>query len=143
VYQSADSVVSGTIQRLSGFRSFVPVDAQADMRIEPFLLSLGLSKSLLALVWIAGPLSGTLVQPYVGIRSDNCRSRFGRRRPFMVGGAIATGVSLLALSWTKEIVGGVLSMFGAGPVSQATRVTTQVFAVLVVYILDFAINVGR
>ncbi len=61
----------------------------------------------------------------------------------MVGGAIATGVSLLALSWSKEIVVGVLSIFGAGPASQATRVTTQVFAVLVVYILDFAINVGK
>jgi solute carrier family 45 protein 1/2/4 len=36
----------------------------------PYLLSLGLSKSLMALVWIAGPLSGTLVQPYVGVRSD-------------------------------------------------------------------------
>lgn len=112
------------------------------MAIQPFLLSIGLSKSLLALVWIAGPLSGTLVQPYVGIKSDNCRSRFGRRRPFMIGGAIATGISLLALSWTKEVVGGALSICGVGSSSQATRITTQVFAVLVVYILDFAINVG-
>ncbi len=39
----------------------------------PYLLSLGLSKSLMALVWIAGPLTGTLVQPYVGMLSDNCR----------------------------------------------------------------------
>ena len=30
----------------------------------PYLLSLGLSKSLMALVWIAGPLSGALIQPY-------------------------------------------------------------------------------
>ena len=45
---------------------------------------------MLALVWIAGPLSGTLVQPYVGMKSDNCRMRWGRRRPFIVGGAIAT-----------------------------------------------------
>jgi len=37
----------------------------------PYLLSLGISKSLLALVWIAGPLSGVLVQPYVGLKSDN------------------------------------------------------------------------
>ncbi|VUC28335.1 unnamed protein product [Clonostachys rosea] len=43
----------------------------------PYLLSLGLSKSLMALVWIAGPLTGTLVQPYVGMLSDNCRLRWG------------------------------------------------------------------
>lgn len=58
-----------------------------------------MSKSLLAFVWIAGPLSGTLVQPYVGIRSDNCRSPWGRRVPFMLAGAFATAMSLLCLAW--------------------------------------------
>ena len=32
----------------------------------PYLLSLGLSKSLLAIVFLAGPLSGLLVQPVIG-----------------------------------------------------------------------------
>ena len=50
----------------------------------PYLLSLGLTKDALAFVWIAGPLSGVLVQPYVGAKSDRCTCRFGRRRPFMV-----------------------------------------------------------
>lgn len=108
---------------------------------QPFLLSLGLSKSLLALVWIAGPLSGTLVQPYIGIRSDNCRLRWGRRKPFMVGGAVATMLSLLALAWTREAVGGTLGLFGFARDSTATTLATQAFAVLLVYVLDFAINV--
>ncbi|KAK5167542.1 uncharacterized protein LTR77_007241 [Saxophila tyrrhenica] len=107
----------------------------------PYLLSLGISKSLLAFVWIAGPLSGTLVQPYVGIKSDRCRSRFGKRRPFMIGGAVATVVSLLALAWTREFIGGVLGIFGVAPESQAVATTTIVFAVLMIYILDFAVNV--
>ncbi|KAB8349632.1 hypothetical protein FH972_023651 [Carpinus fangiana] len=109
--------------------------------VTPFLLSLGLSKSLMALVWIAGPLSGTLVQPYVGIKSDDSRMRFGRRRPFIVGGAVATIVSLLALAWTREIMGAVLWLFGAGPEARATVLARQIFAVCLVYILDFAINV--
>ncbi|OAX81897.1 hypothetical protein ACJ72_03765 [Emergomyces africanus] len=71
----------------------------------PYLLSLGMDKSLLAFVWIAGPLTGALVQPYVGIRSDNCRISWGKRKPFMIGGGIATIISLLALAWTREIVG--------------------------------------
>ena len=108
----------------------------------PYLLSLGLSKSLMALVWIAGPLSGALVQPYVGILSDNCRSPWGKRTPFMVAGSVATIVSLLALSWAREIVGGFLSIFGADRASQGVKVSIIVFAVLWVYILDFSINTG-
>jgi solute carrier family 45 protein 1/2/4 len=108
----------------------------------PYLLSLGMSKSLMALVWIAGPLSGALVQPYVGILSDNCRSPWGKRTPFMVAGAVATIVSLLALSWAREIVGGFLSIFGADRASQGVKVSIIVFAVLWVYVLDFAINTG-
>jgi solute carrier family 45 protein 1/2/4 len=86
-------------------------------------LSLGLSKSMLALVWIAGPLSGVLVQPYVGLKSDNCRIRWGRRRPF--------------------IVAGISSLFGADAESYAVRTSTMIFAILLVYVLDFAINVSK
>ncbi|KAL2164367.1 hypothetical protein VTH06DRAFT_3583 [Thermothelomyces fergusii] len=106
----------------------------------PYLLSLGLSKSLMALVWIAGPLSGTLVQPYVGMLSDNCRIRWGKRKPFMIGGALATIVSLMFLAWTKEIVAGLLGLFGAAPDSEGVKVTVIIVAVLWVYVLDFAIN---
>ncbi|KAG7290679.1 hypothetical protein NEMBOFW57_000682 [Staphylotrichum longicolle] len=106
----------------------------------PYLLSLGLSKSLMALVWIAGPLSGTLVQPYVGMLSDNCRIRWGKRKPFMIGGALATIVSLMFLGWTKEIVGGFLGLFGAAPDSNGVKYSIIVVAVLWVYVLDFAIN---
>lgn len=108
----------------------------------PYLLSLGLSKSLMALVWIAGPLSGALVQPYVGILSDNCRSPLGKRTPFMIAGSAATIISLLALAWAREIVGGFLGIFGADRASQGVKTSIIVFAVLWVYILDFSINTG-
>lgn len=107
----------------------------------PYLLSLGLSKSVLAVVWLAGPLSGVLVQPYVGLKSDNSRVRWGKRRPFIVGGAVATICSLMVLAWAKEIVGGFLGIFGADPQSQAVKTCIASFAVLFVYVLDFAINV--
>ncbi|KAF1985937.1 MFS general substrate transporter [Aulographum hederae CBS 113979] len=107
----------------------------------PYLLSLGLSKSVLALVWIAGPLSGALVQPFVGIKSDNSRSKWGKRRPFIVGGTIATIMSLMLLAWAREIVSGILGLFGADKESNGVRICVMVFAVTWVYILDFAINV--
>ncbi|SMQ53506.1 unnamed protein product [Zymoseptoria tritici ST99CH_3D7] len=107
----------------------------------PYLLSLGISKSLLALVWIAGPLSGALVQPYVGAKSDRCRSRFGKRRPFMIGGAAATIVSLMILAWTRELVAGFLSIFGVARDSVGTKNTAIIVAIIMVYVLDFSINV--
>ncbi|KAI9166922.1 alpha-glucoside permease [Paramyrothecium foliicola] len=106
----------------------------------PYLLSLGLSKSIMALVWIAGPLTGTLVQPYVGMLSDTCRIPWGKRKPFMLGGAAATVASLMFLSWTKEIVGGIAKLFGADPNSEWVRIAIMATAVLGIYILDFAIN---
>ncbi|GAO13865.1 uncharacterized protein UV8b_03903 [Ustilaginoidea virens] len=107
----------------------------------PYLLSLGLSKSLMALVWIAGPLTGTLVVPYVGILSDNCRLGWGKRRPFMVGGTVATVAGLLFLAWTREIVGGALGLLlGADPESAGVRVAVIVSAVVGIYLLDIAIN---
>lgn len=98
---------------------------------------------MLALVWMAGPLSGTLIQPYVGIMSDNCRRRWGRRRPFIVGGALVTSAALVILSWTREIVALLLLLFGVSVASSAGSMTCQMFAIALVYLLDFAINTGR
>ncbi|KAJ5263542.1 hypothetical protein N7478_011147 [Penicillium angulare] len=106
----------------------------------PFLLSLGMSKALLAFVWIAGPLTGTLVQPYIGIRSDNCRISWGKRKPFMIVGGVATIITLMMLAWVKEIVGGFLSVFGVDPASNGTKVVNMIFATIVMFSLDFAIN---
>ncbi|KAI9805139.1 MAG: hypothetical protein M1825_000973 [Sarcosagium campestre] len=106
----------------------------------PFLLSLGLSKAMMSLVWVAGPLTGILVQPYVGIQSDNCRISWGRRKPFLIGGCIVSIFSLLALSWSREIVRGVMGAFGARPDASAVITSIQVFAVILVFVLDCGIN---
>ncbi|KAI0841662.1 MFS general substrate transporter [Hypoxylon sp. FL0890] len=106
----------------------------------PYLLSLGLSKSLMALVWVAGPLTGTLVQPYVGMLSDNCRVSWGRRKPFMLGGSIATALAYMFLAWIREIVGGIFSIFGVDSDSHGVKVTIIVIAVIWIYVLDVAVN---
>lgn len=102
-----------------------------------------MSKALLACVWIAGPLTGTLVQPYVGIRSDNCRLSWGKRKPFMAVGGAATIITLLLLAWVKDIVGGLLSVFGVDPESSGTKTTVMIVATLAMFALDFAINTGK
>lgn len=98
----------------------------------------------MAFVWIAGPLTGTLVQPYIGIRSDNCRIRWGKRKPFMIAGGAATIFTLLALAWTREIVGNTVGRpFGVPPNSQGLKIAIIVIATILMYCLDFAINTGE
>lgn len=97
---------------------------------------------MLAFVWIAGPLCGTVIQPYIGIQSDNCRMAWGKRKPFMLAGAIVTALSFLTLAWAREIVQAILGIFGADPKSHGVRVSAMVFAIIVVYILDVGINTG-
>jgi MFS family permease len=71
----------------------------------PYLHSLGLGKAAASLVFMAGPLSGLVVQPLVGALADRTRSRYGRRRPFMLIGSMACAASMLVLSWARELSG--------------------------------------
>ncbi|KAK9472204.1 major facilitator superfamily domain-containing protein [Dipodascopsis tothii] len=92
-----------------------------------------MSKRLLSFVWIAGPLSGLVMQPLVGVWSDKCTSRYGRRRPFMALGSVVVGLSLLLMAWTKEFVG----LFTPEAYVPAT---TIFFAVLSVFTADFSVS---
>lgn len=67
------------------------------------LNSLGLSKPILALVWMAGLVAGMTLQPYFGICSDQCRSPWGRRRPFIACGTLAAVMSLIGLASAEKL----------------------------------------
>ncbi|KAH8591380.1 sucrose transporter [Bisporella sp. PMI_857] len=100
----------------------------------PYLLQLGLTKSRTSLVWIAGPISGLIMQPIVGVIADNWTSKYGRRRPFMVGGSILVAMSLIVMGWAKEIVGHFVEE------GELRKTCTILLAVLSIYAVDFAIN---
>ncbi|KAF7921348.1 uncharacterized protein EAE98_004628 [Botrytis deweyae] len=100
----------------------------------PYLLSLGLTKSKTSLVWIAGPLSGLIMAPLVGAMADRSRSKWGRRRPYMVGASILVALCLLVLGWTKEIVSHFVEE------GDFNKSCTIFLAVLAIYAVDFAIN---
>jgi len=87
-------------------------------------------------VWVAGPLSGLIVQPIVGVLADESTSKWGRRRPIIVVGSVLVACSLLALGFTREIVASFVS-----PESAPTA--TIVVAVLSLYATDFSINAGK
>ena len=59
--------------------------------------TLGASIDTLPILWIAGPVTGLLVQPIVGFLSDRTWNRLGRRRPYFLAGALLSACALVAL----------------------------------------------
>lgn len=70
---------------------------------EPIMASMNLTSTAQFLCWLSGPIAGVTLLPIVGIWSDNCKSKFGRRRPFIVGGCGVTIVSFLLLILLKKV----------------------------------------
>jgi maltose/moltooligosaccharide transporter len=59
--------------------------------------TLGVDVSDLAILWIAAPATGLLVQPIIGHLSDKTWGRLGRRRPYFFWGAILTTLALVVM----------------------------------------------
>lgn len=59
--------------------------------------TLGADVAALPVLWIAGPITGLIVQPIVGHLSDHSRSRFGGRRPFLITGGMFTAIALFVM----------------------------------------------
>ncbi len=61
-------------------------------------LGLGMSPALVGLLGALPRLLDAITDPLMGYISDNTRSRWGRRRPYMFVGAIAVGI-IFAMLW--------------------------------------------
>jgi solute carrier family 45 protein 1/2/4 len=99
----------------------------------PTLEQLGLPTELVSLAWLAGPLSGIIVQPIIGILSDSCQHPFGRRRPFLIVGTIFTSLALSLLG-NADIIGFI---FGDSSDSQPVGLAIAISAF---FLLDFSIQ---
>ena len=65
---------------------------------------LGAEESELPLLWLAGPVTGLVVQPIIGAISDGTWSpRFGRRKPFFLIGAVVASIALIAMPYSSSI----------------------------------------
>ena len=58
---------------------------------------LGADADKLAVLWLAAPVSGVIIQPLIGQTSDRIWTRLGRRRPFILGGAILASLALVLM----------------------------------------------
>ena len=65
---------------------------------------LGANESELPMLWLAGPVTGLLVQPIIGAISDGTWSpKFGRRKPFFLIGALLASVALVVMPYSSSI----------------------------------------
>jgi maltose/moltooligosaccharide transporter len=55
---------------------------------------LGADADRIPILWLAGPVTGLLVQPIIGSMSDRTWNRLGRRRPYFLTGAIFSSIAL-------------------------------------------------
>ena len=74
---------------------------QANM--SPIYAYLGADEASLPLLYLAGPVTGLLVQPIVGAMSDRTLSRYGRRTPYFLIGAILCSLSLFAMPYSSAL----------------------------------------
>ena len=82
--------------------------------------TLGAEMDDLAILWIAAPMTGLLVQPIIGYYSDRTWTRLGRRRPYFLVGAILTTLALLVMPHSSVLW----------------------FAAIMLWLLDASINVS-
>ncbi|KAM7279954.1 hypothetical protein ACFE04_007088 [Oxalis oulophora] len=71
--------------------------------LTPYVQTLGVPHQWASFIWLCGPLSGLIVQPIIGYNSDRCTSRFGRRRPFIVGGGVFISAAVFLIGFAKDL----------------------------------------
>ena len=71
--------------------------------MSPIYKYLGADEASLPYLWLAGPVTGLLVQPLIGAMSDRTVSRWGRRTPYFLIGAILCSLGLLAMPYSPTL----------------------------------------
>lgn len=101
--------------------------------------SLGADVSQLSYFWLAAPIAGLVIQPIVGLFSDKTWTRWGRRIPFILGGAVVSALALvlmpnapLLLKLSPLLMGTLILLF----MDLSFNVTMQPFRALVADMLD-------
>ena len=131
-----------TLNFLNLALGFLGLQFAWQMRIalsEPVTSSLGASPLLYSLIWLAGPFSGMVVQPIIGVLSDNTKSRFGRRRPYLLGGAIITALALWAFPHSAGISDIIGNIFHCNMPAWGGLL----IAALLIWVIDACINIAQ
>ena len=105
----------------------------------PVTESLGASPFIFGLIWLAGPFTGMVVQPLIGALSDKTRTAFGRRRPYLMGGAILSAIVLWAFPNSENIVNWISQILHVS----LPALSALFFAAVMIWILDACVNIAQ
>lgn len=86
-------------------------------------LGLGMDVFLVGLIGSIPRIFDAISDPLVGFWSDNYRSRWGRRRPFIFVGALLAGL-IFAIMW--QLPSGYIDIMGKDPVKKHQTISTEV-----------------
>jgi maltose/moltooligosaccharide transporter len=64
---------------------------------------LGADEASMPLLWLAGPMTGLIIQPIVGAMSDRTNTRLGRRTPYFLIGAVICTLALFAMPYSSTL----------------------------------------
>ncbi len=70
----------------------------------PIYSYLGASEAALPILNLAGPITGLLVQPLIGAMSDRTDSRWGRRTPYFLFGAVLCAIGLFFMPLSSSLL---------------------------------------
>ncbi|MEI7473214.1 MAG: MFS transporter [bacterium] len=105
----------------------------------PVTEGLGASPLIFGLIWLAGPFTGMIVQPIIGTISDNLNSKFGKRRPFLLVGALLASLALWAFPNSAKITN-----FFAGSIHQSLPVwSALLLAAVMIWAIDASVNAAQ
>ncbi|KAE9453976.1 hypothetical protein C3L33_14097, partial [Rhododendron williamsianum] len=71
--------------------------------LTPYIQTLGIQHAFSSFIWLCGPITGLVVQPCVGIWSDKCTSKYGRRRPFILVGSLMISAAVIIIGFSADI----------------------------------------
>ena len=71
--------------------------------MSPIYKYLGADEASLPYLWLAGPMTGLIVQPIIGAMSDRTVTRWGRRTPYFLIGAIFCSLGLLLMPFSPTL----------------------------------------
>ena len=70
----------------------------------PIYSFLGADEAQLPILQLAGPLTGLIIQPIIGAMSDRTNSRWGRRTPYFLFGAVLCSLGLLFMPFSSSLL---------------------------------------
>ena len=105
----------------------------------PVTEELGASPFIFGLIWLAGPFTGMIVQPLIGALSDKTRTPIGRRRPYLLGGALLSAIALWAFPNSAVITEWIEKTLHLNFAPWAALL----FAAIMIWILDACVNIAQ